>query len=172
MSKTPLLTALLVIVSTVACAGMTLEDYAEACGEWEDDYRSQFSAAYSSSSSMSSRDLSDLEEAMEEWNALSPPGEAKALHDITSEAVRLTFDYAEEARNLNDLLDDLQDELDDAPRSQRDDIRDEMDDLVDERQDLFDDLSDRLVDLSDDYEDELDDLPRSVERELEGEGCI
>ena len=47
MPKTLLLTALLVIISTVACAGMTLEDYAEACGEWEDDYRSQFSAAYS-----------------------------------------------------------------------------------------------------------------------------
>ena len=172
MPKTLLFTALLVIFSTVACAGMTLEDYAEACGEWEDDYRSQFGAAYSSSSSMSSRDLSDLEEAMDEWNALSPPGEAKALHDISSEAVRLVVEFAEEAQNLHDQLDDLQDELDDAPRSQRDDIRDDMDDVSDEVEDLIDDLTDRLLDLSDDYEDELDDLPRSVERELEREGCI
>ena len=59
--------ALLVLLSTVACATMSLEDYAEECGEWEDDYGDLFDGSFSNS-------LRDMEDALEEWNALSPPG--------------------------------------------------------------------------------------------------
>lgn len=161
----PILLALL--LSTAACASLSLEDYAEECGEWTDDYRGLFG-----SSAPSSLSASDMEEALEDWNALSPPGEVKALHDIRAEGYRLILEAAEENEALEDQLDDLRDELDDAPRSRRDDIRDDMDDLHDQQEDLFDDLEDRLDDLGRDHQDELDDLPRRVERELEGEECI
>lgn len=167
MLKPLVFTVLLVILSTVACASMSLEDYAEECGEWADDYDSLFG-----SSSSGSLSLSDLEDALEDWNALIPPGEVKALHDIRAEGYRMFLEAAEENEAFEDRLDDLRDELDDARRSQRDDIRDEMDDLIDDQEDLYDDLWDRVDDLSDDFQDELDDLPRRVERELEDAGCI
>ena len=167
MLKTLAIIPLLMLLAAVACASMSLEDYAEECGEWADDYRGLFGGTAPSSLS-----VSDLEEALEDWNALSPPGEVKALHDIRAEGYRLFMEAAEENEVLEDRLDDLRDELDDAPRSQRDDIRDEMDDLSDEQEDLFEDLEDRLDDLVDDHQDELDDLPRRVERELEREDCI
>ena len=163
MQKILLFTALLVILSTVACAGMTLEDYAAECGDWNDDYGDLYGASLSSSTS-----LSDLEDAQEDWNALSPPGEVEALHDIRARGFKLFLETAEDNQALEERLD----ELDDASRSQRGDIRDEMDDLGDEQEDLFDDLRDELDDLNDEYLDELDDLPRRVERELEDGGCI
>ena len=163
-------TVLLVLLSTTACASMSLEDYAEECGEWDDDYGNLFGATFSGS--LSASDLDDLEDALEDWNALGPPGEVKALHDIRAEGLGLVLEAAEEWQELEDQLDDLRDELDDAPRRQRGDIRDQMDDLSDEQSDLFDDMQDRLEDLGDEYEDELDDLPRRVRRELEAEDCI
>ncbi len=168
MLKPVVFAALLVLLlSTAACASMSLEDYAEECGEWADDYGGLFGGSFSSSLS-----VSDLEEALEDWNALSPPGDVKALHDIRAEGYRLFLETAEENEALEDQLDDLRDDLDDAPRREWDDIRDEMDDLSDEQEDLFDDLRDRIDDLGEDYEDELDDLPRRTERELEREDCI
>lgn len=167
MLKPLALAALLVILSAVACGGMSLEDYAEECGEWSDDYGNQFRGT-----SPGSISPSDLEEALEEWDALSPPGEVKAIHDVRADLLRVILETVEEGQELEDELDDLRDELDDAPRSQREEIRDQMDDLRDDREDLFDDLQDRMEDLNEDYEDELDDLPRRVERELEREDCI
>ena len=167
MLKPLVFTVLLVLLSTVACASMSLEDYAEECGEWTDDYGNLFGGSFSGST-----DASDMEDALDDWNALSPPGEVKALHDIRAEGLRLLLEATEEYEALEDELDDLRDELDDAPRRDRDDIRDQMDDLSDDQYDLFDDLNDRIDDLEDDYQDELDDLPRSVERELEREDCI
>ena len=158
---------LLMLLTAVACAAMSVEDYAEECGEWNEDYGELFGVTLSSSLS-----VRDLEEALDEWNALSPSGEVKGLHDIRAEGLRLVLETAEEWETLEDRLDDLRDELDDAPRSQRDDIRDQMDDLSDDQEDLVDDLRDRMDDLTDDYEDELDDLPRRVERELEDQDCI
>ena len=162
MPKVLVLAALLVLLSTAACASMSLEDYAEECGEWDDDY------GYLSNSSS----VSDWEDALEDWNALSPPGEVRALHDIRAEGFQLYLETAEENESLQDQLDDLYDELDDARRSERDDIRDDIEDLTDAQEDLFDDMWDKMEDLGDDYEDEVDDLPRSVERELEREDCI
>ncbi|MDE2780688.1 MAG: hypothetical protein OXI91_13570 [Chloroflexota bacterium] len=167
MARTLLLTALVVILSTAACASMSLEDYAEECGEWVDDY-----GDIGDIGSLSSFDPDDLEDALEDWNALSPPGEVKAIHDIRYQVVQLILQAAERGQALEDHLDDLRDELDDAPRSQRDEIRDYMDDLEDELEDELEDLRDELDDLSDDYEDAFEDLPRSVERELEAEDCI
>lgn len=163
MQKPLAFTISLVILSSVACASMSLEEYAEECGEWRDDYGGL---------DLASSSVSDLEDALEDWNALSPPGDVKAIHDLAAESLRLGLEAAGEREDLDDQLDDLRDELDDARRSQRDEIRDEMDDLSDEREDLLDDLWDELEDLGDDYEDELEDLPRRVERELEREGCI
>ena len=163
MLKVLALPALLVfLVLTSACASMSLEEYAEECGEWEDDY------GYLSSSSS----IADWQDALEDWDALSPPGEVKALHDIRTEGFRLYLKIAEENEAFEERLDDLQDELDDARRSERDDIRDDMDDLSDDQEDLLDDLWEQVEDLNDDYEDELDDLPRGVERDLEREDCI
>ena len=167
MLKPLVFASVLVLLSTVACASMTLEDYAEECGEWNDDYGDLFGGTLSSSLS-----VSDLEEALEEWDALSPPGEVSPLHDIRAEAYRLFLETAEENEALEDQLDDLRDELDDAPRSQRDDVRDEMDDVSDAQEDLFDDLREDLDDLDSDYQDAFDDLPRRTERDLEAEGCI
>ena len=150
MLKTLVFTALLVLLATAACASMSLEDYAEECGEWRDDY-----------GDIGSSSVSGLEDALEDWNALSPPSEVKGLHDLTAEGIRITLDLAKEGEVLEDQMDDLRDELDDARRRQRDDFRDEMDELSDEQEDLFDDLRDRM-----------DDLPRRVERELEREDCI
>lgn len=170
MLKALVFAALLVLMSTVACASMSLEDYAEECGEWEDDYGNLFDGSFSGS--LSASDFSDMEEAQQEWQALSPPGEVKAFHDLRTESFELFLAAAVEWDELEDELDDLQDELDDAPRRERDDIRDELDDLGDEQADLLDDLWEELADLSADYLDELEDLPRRVERELESEDCI
>ena len=165
MLKPLLVTALLVLLSTLACTAMSLEDYAEECGEWRDDYGALLGGSLSGSPS-------DREDAVEDWNALSPPGEVKALHGLVAEALRLGLEATEEYEALEDEMDDLRDELDDAPRSQRDDIRDQIDDLSDAQEDLIDDLRDDMEDLSDDFDDELEDLPRRVERELVAENCI
>ena len=121
MLKSLALAALMVLLSTVACAAMSLEDYAEECGEWEDDYGNLFDRSFSSSLS-----IRDLEEAQDEWNALSPPAEVRVLHDIRTEGFELFSEVALEWDELEDELDDLRDELEDAPRRERDDIRDEM----------------------------------------------
>ena len=170
MLKALAFAALLLLLSTAACAAMSLEDYAEECGEWEDDYGDLFDGSFSGS--LSASDFSDMEEAQQEWRDLSPPGEVKALHDLRTEGFDVFLAAALEWDELEDELDDLRDELDDAPRRERDDIRDEMDDVSDEQADLFDDLWEELADLSMDYQDELEDLPRRVERELESEDCI
>ena len=162
MLKVLALPALLILLSAVACSSppLSLEDYAEECGEWRDDYGNIGSAS-----------VSDIEDALEDWDALSPPGEVKAIHDLTAEALRLSLDIAREEEDLEDRLDDLRDELEDADRNQRDDIRDEMDDLQDEYADKVDDLRDQLEELGEEYEDELDELPRRVVRDLEDGGC-
>ena len=170
MLKPLVFTACLVVLATVACTSMSLEEYAEECGEWEEDYGDRVNIAFSSS--LSASDLDDLEEALQDWNALSPPGEVKAFHEVRAEGLQILLDNAREWEELEDRLDDLRDELDDAPRSQRAEIRDRIDDLSDEQEDLVDDLRDLMDDLSDDYEDALDELPRRVERDLEDEGCI
>ena len=158
---------LVLLAATAACSSLSLEDYAEECGEWREDYDD-----VSPGSGYSSGSVSDLEDALEDWNALSPPSEVQDFHNLAAESIRLVLELAREGEALEDQLDDLQDELDDARRSQRDDIRDEMDDLRDEQEDLLEDLFDRLEDLGDDYEDVIDDMPRRVERELEDAGCI
>ena len=152
--------ALAVLASSVmACGSITLEDYAEECGEWNEDYRSASS-------------VRDLEEALEDWNALSPPGEVKDLHDLRAQAIKLSLEKAEEREALEDQLEDLEDDLDDAKRSERNDIRDEMDDLRDEADDRIDDLNDELQDLEDEWEDAEDELSRRDRRDLDDEDCI
>ena len=137
MQKLYALAAPLVIISSAACSSMSLEDYAEECGEWSDVYDSL---------ALGSSSLPAMEDAREDWNALNPPGEVKAFHDLRTESLRLGLEFA----------------------GGRDDIRDRLYD----RSDALVDLWNRLNDLGDEYEDELDDLPRIVERELEAGGCI
>ena len=154
------LLALLLLASTAACSSMSLDDYAEECGEWVEDYE------YVGS------DVSDLEDALEDWNVLKPPGEVKRLHELRRDAIRLSLEIAQDYETLQDELDDLEDQLDDASRRERGDIRDEMDDLRDDADDRTDDLRDDLDDILDDLTDEEDDLSRSVRRDLQREGCI
>ena len=143
------LVLLVLAASVLACgSSLSVEDYAEECGEWNEDY--------AQSSSMNS--VRNLEDALDEWNALAPPREVKALHDLRTEALKLSLEIAKENEELEDKLDDLRDELDDARRSQEDDIRDEMDDLRDEAEDRVEDLE--------------DDLSRGGRRDLNDEGCI
>ena len=154
--------ALLALLLAVACSSaLSLEDYSEECGDWQGDH-----------GDLSSASVSDAEDALEDWNALKPPGEAKTLHDIRAEALRLSVEIAQETEGFEDRMDDLQDELDEASRSRRDAIRDQMDALQDERTDQMDDLWDRMDDLGDQYQDALDALPRRVERDLQDGGCI
>lgn len=149
------------VSSLLACSSMTLDEYAEECGEWNDDHGSVF---YGS--------VRDIEEALDEWNALSPPGEVRQLHDLRADALKLYLEIANEQEALEEDLEDLQDELDDARRSERDDIRDEMDDLREDAEDRIDDLEDELEDLVDEWEDAEDDLSRRDRRDLEDEDCI
>ena len=155
------LVLLVLAASVLACgSSLSVEDYAEECSEWNEDY----------SSSMNS--VRDLEDALEDWDALSPPGEVKTLHDLRTQGLKLSLEIAKEREDLEDKLNDLQDELDDARRSEEDDIRDEMDDLRDEAQDRMEDLQDDLEDLRDDWEDAEDDLSRGDRRDLDDENCI
>ena len=147
--------------SVLACSSMSLDDYAEECGEWNEDYSSIYFGS-----------VRDAEDALADWQALSPPGEVKQLHDLRESALKLYVEMAKEREALEDDLEDLQDELDDARRSQRDDIRDEMDDLRDDAEDRMDDLQDQLDDLSDDWEDAEEDLSRRERRDLQSEGCL
>ena len=159
MAKLLSIMALLVLMSlVVSCSSLSLDEYAEACGEWHEDYDDASS-------------VRDIEEALDEWNALSPPGEVKQLHDLGVSYLKLSLEFAKEQEALEDKLDDLQDELDDARRSQRDDIRDEMDDARDDADDRMDDLRDEMDDLSDDWEDAVDELSRRERRDLQEEGC-
>ena len=162
MSKVLIFIASAVLAtSALACSSLSLEDYAEECGEWTDDYGSIYFGS-----------VRDAEDALEDWQALSPPGELKQLHDLRESALKLYVEIAKERESLEDALDNLQDELDDARRSQRDDIRDEMDDLRDDSEDRMDDLQDQLDDLSDDWEDAEDELSRRERRDLQSEGCL
>lgn len=162
MLKFLVLPALLVLALTMACSSLSVEDYAEWCGEWEDDYNNVFDG---------DGDLSDMEDALEEWNAVNPPGEVKELHDLVADFMRAVIDIAEQGEDLEDQLDDLEDELEDAPRRQRDDIRDEIEDVEDELEDLQEDFWDEIFPLAGDIEDVKEDLPRRVQRELEREDC-
>ena len=70
MLKILALPALLVLLlSAAACASMSLEDYAEECGEWTDDYGNLFGGSFSGST-----DASDMEDALDDWNAPQPAG--------------------------------------------------------------------------------------------------
>ena len=163
MSKFLGLLALVVLVGTAGCGGgMSLDDYAEECGEWREDYGSWFSPG----------DPDDKEDALEDWKALNPPGEAKDLHETRTKVLELTLEAMEKSAELYEDMEDLRDERDDARRSERREIDDEIDDLQDEMEDLWEDLGDELEDLQDEAEDAEDDLSRRDRRTLDDEGCI
>ncbi len=143
-----------------ACGGgLEPEDYAEECGEWVDDYRYDIDSER------------DWEDAIEDWNAINPPGELKRLHELRAESLKLGFEVFKEYQELEDELDDLRDEMEDARRSERRDIEDEMDDLRDEFEDNTEDMEDELEDLIEDAEDEEEDLSRRLRKTLSEEGC-
>ena len=162
MPKVALVFVLLILASIVACGGLgglSIDDYAEECADWEDDFRYDL------------YDVSDFEDALHEWKALRPPGEVKALHDLRTKGLELGLEIAKEQEALEDELDDLRDKMDDASRRERRDIEDDMDDLRDDADERIEDIQDDMEDLRDDYDDAKDDLPRSIRRDLEDEDC-
>ena len=150
---------MVILGAAAACStGLSLDDYAEECGEWQEDYSDYYS-------------LRDAEDALEDWEAIKPPSEVERLHDLRTSSLKLAIQFWEKQEELDDELDDLRDEREDARRSERGDIDDEMDDLRDDFDDEMEDLQDEAEDLQDEAEDEWDDLSRRVRRDLEREGC-
>ena len=163
MLKFLMLPALLVVAFTMACSSsLSLDEYAEWCGELHEDYDISLDGSSSAA---------DVEEALEEWKAVNPPEEVKELHDLTAEAFGVYIALAEQGEDLEDRMDDLKDDLEDAPRSQRDDIEEEIEDLEDEVEDLRLTYLAQITPLVRDAEDLKEDLPRRVERVLEREDC-
>ncbi len=150
---------LLAIMAACGGGGLDPDDYAEECGEWVDDYRYDINSER------------DWENAIDDWNAIKPPGELKRLHELRGESLKLGFELFKEYEELEDELDDLRDEMEDARRSERREIEDEMDDLRDDLEDRTEDMQDELEDLQDEIADEEDDLPRRLRRTLSSEDC-
>ncbi len=190
--------ALLLALTLAACGGgLSLDDYAEECGEWEEDYPSfrtwdvseedfeaedieqlmaflVLAAAFASTNgegdsffdvSETDETEEDAEEALaaqEDWDAINPPGEVKALHDIRATVLELAVDASEKAVELADRMDELQDNPDD------------MEDLLPDLEDFLEglvDTQDELLDLRDDLEEEWEDLSSGVQGDLMDEGC-
>ena len=136
--------AMAVLAAVLACGtSMDIDDYAEECGEWQDDYYGISSDALDDwktpSPTVGVRDWHNLhEDALDDWKALRPPGEVKEWHNLRTEAIEVSLEILK---------------------------------LQEEFEDKMDDLRDDLEDLSDDIEDAWDDLSRRDRRDLEREGC-
>ncbi len=151
--------ALSVLLAAVACGGgLDLDDYAEECYDWEDDYRSI-------------SDLGDAEDALEDWKAIKPPGDVNTLHNIRTDALELSIAYLEKQEEFDENVAELMEKRDESRRAERDEIDDEIEDLKDDFEDETEDLLDEFEGLRDDARDEWDDLPPRVQREVSNEGC-
>ena len=146
---------------------MSVEEYAEECGEWWDNHEDRLDST------------KDLKDALADWRSLDPPAELDRFHNFGIEALELNLERAEVMDSLDDKLDDMDDlreKLAEATRRrERSDIEQEMLDLHDEADDQLDyleDLGDDIEDFADDEPDLLDDLPRRVRRKLEEGGCL
>ena len=186
------LMALLVLAATVACGGMSVEDYAEECGElfntsrygnmavifWSSDAEGALDFAETED------DFDDADDALEDWKALSPPGELKDYHDAQTGIIELSIytfqkltdlsdelddlrrdarrseggDFDDQIEDLVDELDDLRDDRDNARRSEREDLDNQIEDLVDELDDLRDDRDDARRSERGEFDDQIEDF--------------
>ena len=159
------LIALLVLAATVAC-GMSVEDYAEECSELREysQYASMSTIFWSSNPeealdfAEAEGDFDDSEDALEDWKALSPPGELKDYHDAHTEIIELSIYTFQKLTDLSDELDDLRDDRDDARRSEGGDFDDQIEDLVDELDDLRDDRDNARRSEREDLDNQIEDL--------------
>lgn len=177
------LLATLALVAVIACgSSLTVEEYAEECGDIIEDIGDvgipvdgfdPTSIAYYSSDL---DDIDDIQEAIDdtkeymgEYKSLSPPSELQDFHDARVALLTLTedeiFPLLEDALSISeDVIDAYQDEDYDAIEDLEDDLQDLEDD--------FDDLEDDLEDLRDDLEDAEDDLSSRDRRDLERDDCL
>ena len=178
MQKFTGLIALLVLAATVACGGMSFEDYAEECGDWVEIYgfHSDITAIFAAADPETSLeyikdDYDDADDSLEDWKALSPPDELKVYHDTRTEIIQLSNYTFQKLTDLVDELDDLRDDRDDARRSERGDFDDQIKDLEDEMSDLYEELEDELKDLTEESTNAKEDLSDSMREELFDANC-
>ena len=177
------LLALLALAAVVACgSSLTVEEYAEECGEILEDLNdvdisiSGFDPSdvfYYASDIDDIEDISDaiddIKEYIGEYKALSPPSELQEFHE--ARVAMLDFAEGEMLAVLEDAL-SIAEELLDA---YEDDDDDAVEDLLEEIADLeddFEDLEDDFDDLLDDLEEAEEDLSSRDRRDLERDDCL
>ena len=172
-----MLCVLLSLSAFTACVGrLSVEEYAEECGEWWDNHEHVLGPG-------EGLKVRYLEDALEDWNALDPPGEVSRAHEVWTEALELKLKQTEVMDSLEDKLDDMDDlseDIEDAaergePTYIRGYISEEVDDLRDEYNDQVDDLYGlikKTEGLASEESDASDDLPRRVRRKLEEGRCL
>ena len=177
------LLAMMTLAAVIACgSSLTVEEYAEECGEILEDLNDAdisiggfdpSDVAYYSSDPDDIDDIrdaiDDLKEYIGEYKALSPPSELREFH----EARVATLDFVE--GEMIAILEDTASIAEDLIDAYEDRDEDEVEDLMDEIQDLEDDLEDfedELEDLAEDLEDAEDDLSSRDRRDLERDDCL
>ena len=182
MSKIAFVLALLAVMAVIACGGsLTVEEYAEECGEVLEDLQdagysvfgldpSDIYYNYDPDDIEDFRDeLDDVKDVIGQYKSLSPPSELADFHDARVES--LSFWEGEIIPLIEDSLslgEDLYDAYEDDDGDRIDDIRDDLDDL----QDDYYDLMDENEDIADDLEDAIDDLSSRDRRDLERDDCL
>lgn len=175
--------AALALVAVIACGqSLTVEEYAEECGEILEDLNDAdisiggfdpSDIAYYSSDLDDLDDISDgiddLKAYIGEYKALSPPSDLQEFHE--ARVAMLEFAEGEMLAVLEDatsIAEDLFDAYEDGDEDEIEDLLEEIEDLEDD----FEDFEDDLEDLVEDLEDAEDDLSSRDRRDLEREDCL
>ena len=183
MGKIRWLLAALALAAVVSCgSSLSVEEYAEECGEILEDLNDAdvsiggidpSDVVYYSSDP---DDIDDIREAIDElkeyigeYKALSAPSDLREFH----EARVAVLDFAE--GEMLTILEDTASIAEDLIDAYEDGDEDEVEGLLDDIEDLeddFDDFEDELEDLLEDLEDAEDDLSSRDRRDLERDDCL
>lgn len=177
------LLAALALAAVIACGqSLTVEEYAEECGEILEDLEDldisvigfdPSDVLYYASDPDDIDDImdgiDDVKESFGEYKALSPPSDLQEFHE--AQVALMNFTEGETLAVIEDAMsiaEDLLDAYEDGDEDEIEDLMDELEDLEDD----FEDLEDEYEDLLDDFEDAEDDLSSRDRRDLEREDCL
>ena len=179
MNKLAVFLVLLGLFAMVACGGdrLSLDEYAEECGDLADELNDGFDLGANPSSSVTDI-FEDFEEAINDFTTLNPPEDLERLHELYVEASETALsaiqdsDLVKFVEELQELEDDIEDLDYDDQMDRMEDFQDDWEDRLDEMEESFEDIEDQMEDFEEDIEEELDDLHPDDYEILSDEGCL
>ena len=179
MNKLAVFLVLLGLFAMVACGGdrLSLDEYAEECGDLADELNDGFDLGSNPSSNVTEV-LEDFGDAINDFKNLNPPADLDRVHELYAEASEFALsaiqdsDLIEYLEEFGELQEDIEDLDFDDQMERMEDFQDDWEDRLDELEDSFEDYEDELEDIQDEMEEELDDLHPDDLEVLSDEGCL